>query len=214
MHYVACGLEWRRVRWHLRPWLWIELTGLRLPAKTWRGLEALNFWHLPQEYEERSGGRGYLEISFDSKQPGEDESLIDAEHMWRVAVREGRWFTVELAASANLVSWEDTRPDRLLVTPDGKEERAENAEPDLEFWKKNTEVYLIENIPFGTVEVRVPRNARDAVEFALARAEALIGGLPAPEHIEIMDFSKREKPRSDLSDDLSVVLHFHGEYQD
>jgi hypothetical protein len=72
---------------------------------------------------------------------------------------------------------------------------------------------LIENIPFGTVTVRAPRNARDVESYALARAEELIGGLGEPEHTQVNDHSNYEKAGDDLRRDLYVELHFHGQYQ-
>ena len=38
----------------------------------------------------------------------------------------------------------------------------ERPEPDAEFWKQNAQVYLIEQVPFGVVDVQVPRNCRDS----------------------------------------------------
>ena len=76
----------------------------------------------------------------------------------------------------------------------------------------NAELYLIENVPFGTVTVQVPRNARDPEAHALARARALIG-VDEPEHIEVRDWYEREKPSETLKDDLYVELHFNGFYE-
>ena len=68
-------------------------------------------------------------------------------------------------------------------------------------------------MPFGTVSVRVPRNARDPEAPALARARALVG-VDEPEHIDVTDYFKLEKSSKDLHDDIYVELHFNGFYED
>lgn len=132
--------------------------------------------------------------------------------VWRVAARDGRWFIVELAA---LFDGHQTRRDLqerpVAVTTDGK---TQTAEPDAEFWKKHAAFYLVENIPFGTVTVRVPQNARDPETYALSRAQELIGGLPLPQYVEV---SERREPKKDdvlgVYSDLFVILHFNGYYE-
>jgi hypothetical protein len=133
-----------------------------------------------------------------------------------VAGRENGWLTVELAAFADGPSlMELLKGLPVQVTPDGREERAE---PDLDFWKKNAEIYFVENIPFGTVTVRVPRNVRDPEAYALRRARALIG-VDEPEHIQVHDHLKandriqKECPEN-IRQDVFVELHFNGFYED
>lgn len=96
------------------------------------------------------------------------------------------------------------------MTPDGKEARDE---PNAEFWKKHAELYLVEDVPFGTVTVQVPRNSRDPEAHALARARALVG-VDEPEHIDVTDYHKLEKSSERLHGDIYVELHFNGYYED
>ena len=220
LRYLAAGARWRRVRQWERPSLWIEVNHFRPPADSWTGLERVHYWDLPDEdmsfndyimeYESPAGGiEAHYYPSCGSK---EEEQLELYEVVWRVAARQGRWFTVEMAA---LYDGRDThrevRGQPVVVTPDGKEEQAE---AEAEFWKTHATFYLVEDIPFGTVMVRVPRNARDAEGYAYSRAQELIGGLPLPQHVETLQDTvpKKEDPLG-LSDDLFVTLHFNGYYE-
>ena len=209
LRYEAGGAAWRRVR-H-RPQVWLDLSSFQGPAATWRDLEQLNFWEPDADDEPWAFHRqGFLDFSF---YPRGDEEGIDpatmGDHVWRVAARDGRWFTIELAVLPADFDEEDLEDLPALVTPDG-EEVAASAEPN---WKGVAELYLIERIPFGTVTVRVPRNARDPATYAFARAQELIGGLGEPEKVSISDHSKYEKGDDDLKRDLYVELQFHGRYE-
>ena len=133
-----------------------------------------------------------------------------------MAGRVAGWFTVELAGFADGRSLLDQLTAReVCVTPDGREERTE---PDADFWKKNAELYFVENVPFGVVTVRVPRNARDPEAYARRRAGALIG-VGEPEHVNVRDHlksserHKRDCPEG-IRQDIFVELHFNGFYED
>jgi hypothetical protein len=212
MQYRAAGARWRRVSLWKRPALHVQLSGFRAPA-TWSELERLNFWDPEIEDEEANwNAAGTLDVDY---YPGtaadgrEDAQAHDC--LWRVAAREGRFFTVELAAFASrdaVAEAIDALP--ALVLPDGREARAE---PEREFWQKHGELYLIENIPFGTVTVRVPRNARDPRAHAEARAAALLGARD-PEHVKLTDFTKFDQSNESLHNDLYVEMHFHGYYEE
>ncbi len=134
------------------------------------------------------------------------------EVVWRVAAREGRWFTVEMAA---LYDGRETQRDLrglpVAVTAQAQEEKVQ---ADAEFWKTHATFYLVEDIPFGIVMVRVPRNARNTETYALSRAQELIGGLPLPDHIDVNDGCepKKDDPLG-LADDLFAILHFNGYYE-
>jgi hypothetical protein len=105
-------------------------------------------------------------------------------------------------------------PQETWVLPDGSEERSEpQAEPDADFYRKYAEFYVLENVPFGLVTVKVPRNVRDVEAFAVKRARDLIG-VNEPEHIEVEDLAAghQRKGSERLHADLQVKLHFNGFY--
>ena len=219
LRYIAAGAAWRRVReWH-RPSVWIEVHGFRAPPDSWEGLEHINYWNLPEEnisdedywdYESPAGGiEAYYFPQCGSK---EREQIPLSDVAWRVAARDGRWFTVEMAA---LYDGRETRREleelAVPVTPEGN---ASPEEPDTEFWKKQAGLYLVENIPFGTVMVRAPRNARDPERYAFSRAQELIGGLPLPQYAQTLeDHPWKKEDDSGVRDDIFVTLHFNGYYE-
>ncbi|HEY5232211.1 MAG TPA: hypothetical protein VIK35_01580 [Verrucomicrobiae bacterium] len=217
---VAGGAQWRRVRHWERPSLWLQLSSIKPKLRDWRDLEHLDFWNWEQEEDEPLslfGPGGVLNVDFYPKcgsQEREHSFLNDA--IWRVAAREDGMFTVELAAFADGRSlFEQLTAQEVKVTPDG---RAERDEPDADFWKKNAELYLVENIPFGTVTVRAPRNVSDPETYALRRARALIG-IGEPEHVNVTDHLKageriRQKCPDNIRQDIFVELHFNGFYED
>jgi len=216
---VAAGPEWRRVREWERPTLWLAVNGFKPKLRSWRDLGTLNYWNWEEEMAEDEvfGPSGWLDVAFYPKggSPEGEKSFV-SDGIWRVAGREGGWLTVELAAFADGRSlMELLQGLPVQVTPDGREDRPE---PDLDFWKQNAQIYLLENIPFGTVTVRVPRNVRDAEAYAVRRARALIG-VDEPEHIQVQDFLKiherhPEQCPENIRQDLFVELHFNGYYED
>jgi hypothetical protein len=214
LEYCAGGAIWRRVPSWDRPTVRLDVDGFRGPANSWRELEGLSFWNLrPEEMGtvfNRPGGS--LRVEFNEKAgSAPDISWID-DHVWRVAAREGRWCTVELAGLAEGHLLRDllgTTP--VAVTAGGETERAE---PEAAFWKKNAELYAVENVPFGMVSVRVPRNCRDPESYAIGRAQELVG-VPEPQHLEINDYAKKEVAGfTSHHSDLWVHLHFNGYYED
>lgn len=220
LRYIAAGAAWRRVPEWERPSLWIEVDHFQPPSPGWTALEHACFWDLPEPelsfndyimgYESPAGG---IEAHhYPKRGTEEDEQLELYEVVWRVAARDGRWFTVELAALYDgREIHRQLRELPVIVTPDGKEQRAD---PDAEFWKQHATFYLVENIPFGTVTVRVPRNARDAEAYAYSRAQELVGGLPLPQYIDVHADKVEKKPDPlGLANDLFVVLHFNGYYE-
>jgi hypothetical protein len=221
---VAGGAQWRRVRHWERPSLWLQISSFKPRLRDWRDLEQLNFWNLDDDVDEGGFPRfpppsGCLEVDFFPEScrkdaPHESSFLNDA--IWRVAGRDGGCFTVELAAFAdgrNILG--QLAAQEVKVTPDGREERSE---PDADFWKKNAGLYLVEEIPFGIVTVRVPRNVRAPEAYALRRAQELVG-VGTPEHINVRDHwksSERHKQNcpENIRQDIFVELHFNGFYED
>ena len=123
---VAGGAEWRRVQHWERPSLWLQVSSFKPKLSHWTDLEHLNFWSFEPEEDPPSffGPRGALDVDFYSEgcpEKREHSFLNDA--LWRVAAREGGWFTVELAAVADGQSLLDQLNAReVTVTPDGREE--------------------------------------------------------------------------------------------
>ena len=217
LRYVAGGAIWRRVHEWERPSLWIEVHGFKPHQRHWTDLERMNFWELYDEQEDTidrclSWQGGWLDVNYYPKcDSAEREHSLMTDHIWRVAAREAGFFTVELAGFADGHSiLEAFQKQAVTVTPEGKEERPEM---DADFLKKHAELYLVENVPFGTVTVCVPRNSRDPEAHALARARELVG-VGEPEHIDVTDFSKRAESSENIKDDIYVELHFNGYYED
>jgi hypothetical protein len=209
LRYEATGPAWRRVT-H-RPQVWLEVSSFRPPSGSWKDLENTSYWDLPTEDDWWPfHKRGFLDFSFfpNHAQAEKEISTGIGDHLWRVATREGRWFTVEMALLSD-----DYQPEELETLPALVSPAGEPLEEEALRWKEQAELYLIENIPFGTVYVRVPRNARDVETYAMARAEALIGGLGEPEKIKIIDQLKRQKDDAAAWNEISVELHYHGRYE-
>jgi hypothetical protein len=216
---VAGGTQWRRVHDWERPSLWLQISSFKPKLRDWTDLEHLDFWNFEEDPDSDTfiGVRGALGVDFYPKCGSEEREhsfLNDA--IWRVAGREAGWFTVELAAFAdgqNVLEQLNVR--EALVTAAAREERPE---PEADFWKKHAALYLVENIPFGIVTVRTPRNVRAPETFALRRANELIG-VGEPEHINVTDHLKshersHQKCPANLQQDIFVELHFNGYYEE
>lgn len=216
---VAGGAQWRRVRHWERPSLWLQISSFKPKLRDWRDLELLNFWNLDDDDEAFTypPPGGCLDVDFYPKAGSDarEHSFLN-DVIWRVAGRDGGCFTVELAAFAdgrNILG--QLAAQEVKVTPDGREE---HSEPDTDFWKQNAQLYLVEEIPFGIVTVRVPRNVRDPEAYALCRAQELVG-VSTPEHINVRDhvkMSERHKRNcpENIRQDIFVELHFNGYYED
>ena len=215
MRFVAVGAIWRRVKMWLRPTLCMELSSFKPEGRSWTNLERMDFWNLPDEddddWDEDVPG-GWLDMRFLSGGATKTEQASGvSSSIWRVAAREGRWFTVEIAGfSDGGAIFDELEELPVMVLPDGTELRTE---PDEDFWRKNAELYLMETVPFGTVTVRVPRNVRDVEAYAIGRSRELLS-TGKPECVRVTDFSKRKKPGKSLNEDIYVELHFNGYYED
>ncbi len=215
LFYVAGGAPWRRVDFSDRPMLVLYLPSFRPQLRTWHDLERMNFWNPDRgDDDDLCGPAGWLEIEFTDR-PGmtKPDRSLNLETIWRVAVRDGARFTVELVGCAN--GFNDLRGEMPAVFPMA-------ASPTIrrrsrEYWKGKAELYLVEEVPFGLVTVQVPRNSRDAVGQVLGRAKSLLR-LGEPEHIIVRDFAAQQDqnldPRLRSDGDLYVDLHYHGYYED
>lgn len=203
-HFLAADARWRRVRQDDRPTLELRVNFFEPKVRHWTELERVSFWNLKRR-RRIIPEAGWLETRY---RPGPGEKWMGSaltDHIWRVAKREGRFFTVELAAFAD-----GTDVFRELagiaVTADGEEVPLE---PDEEFWKANAQLYMVENIPLGVVRVEVPRNAGNAEGHACRRAQSLLG-LGAPERAKVCDFAIPAEPFKETGADLHAELYFHG----
>jgi len=212
LHYVAGGAAWRRVKPWKRPALSVGVSGFFRTVRSWKDLERLKFWNRPDQFDDEDDDLGCLDVAYHPQGEGHegDNSLLN-DHLWRMAAREGHWFTVELAGFADGRNFLRSLKQESVVTADGS---AETREPDAEFWKRHASLYLVENVPFGTVTVQAPRNARDVEAYAVRRARELVG-TGEPERIEARDFFKHNPQCSEsIRDDVFVVLHFNGSYEE
>src|SRR6266446_6258084 len=99
-HFLAGGARWRRVRQTDRPSLQLRVCFFEPDVRHWTELERVSFWDLARR-ERMFSEAGWLETRY-RPAPGEnpkDSTLADC--IWRVAKRDGRFFTVELAAFAD-----------------------------------------------------------------------------------------------------------------
>ena len=70
------------------------------PLTHWTDLENINHWELPDAEQADSPKeleRGYLDADYHPGGGGEVELNWLSDHIWRVAARDGGWFTMELA---------------------------------------------------------------------------------------------------------------------
>lgn len=211
LHYVAGGPQWRRVpSWH-RPTLIMENHNFCPRIRHWTELEQVSFWELVPYDQDYDGGTLLTEYTSRETDTTSQTSFIE-DQVWRIAGRDRRWFTLEFAGFMDHDSIRDKVGETPLapVTP-GSQPASGDAETD--FWKANAQLYLIEDIPFGMVTVKVPRNVRDPESYALGRARSMLG-LERPEHMEIADYAKRPNTSELIQGDLYVHLHFHGYYED
>ena len=212
LNFCAGDPIWRRVWQHERPSLEVSVSNFTPPVGSWRGIENFHHWEINRDgiFGERPGG--LLDVRYCPQDlTGAPETTFTNEFIWRVAGRDAGWFTVEFAGVAdgrNLIK--ELGQLAVTVTAEGTEE---HTPPDEDFWRKHSEIYFIENVPFGTVTVTVPRNVRDPEAYALARARQLIG-VDEPEHVNVMDFYRKDKPMTTTTNDVYVELHFNGFYEE
>jgi hypothetical protein len=102
---IEGGPQWRRVEFWKRPSLWLQISSFKPKLRDWTDLEYLNFWSLEEAADDEFallGSRGLLDVDFYPKAGSEErEHSLLSDAIWRVAGREGGWFTVELAAFAD-----------------------------------------------------------------------------------------------------------------
>jgi len=205
-NHAAC---WRRVPWTNRPNIILGLHGFQLPARSWRSMEHLNFWNLSDDDWFVTGAGVDAQFSLDGlHKPISD--LYCGESCWRVVQREGPIFTVEISVLPEGKGLPPPAiPEQILVTADGTEETT-TAKPEDDYLRTEAMLYVVEDVPFGVVTVKVPRNVRDPEAYAIARARQLMLVPEQPEHIAIRDHAPRMKEFRNTAGDLYVALHYHG----
>ena len=209
MHFAATGAQWRRVKLDERPSLNIRLSFYEPNARHWTDLERVAFWN-PDENGRIVGESGWLAVRYNPAPGEEPTNSILRDHIWRVAARDGRFFTIELAAFADGRDFFKELAG-IAVLADGEEEELE---PDEAFWKANAQLYLIDSVPFGIVRVEVPRNIADREMYAQKRAKAMLG-VDAVEHIESWDLADENAGEfKGHEGDIHVQIHYHGYYED
>jgi len=211
LSYVNRAACWRRVPWRERPEVELSLHGFLPPERSWRSLEHADYWDLTdQQWDITRHGWVDLTLCLDGRResPGGGIGLgCD----WRVLKREGAIFTVELSLLPKGYQPPPATEEEILITADGTEE---SADPDDDFRHHPDMIYIIEDVPFGVVTVEVPRNVRDPIAFAIARARTFINAPDQPEQIDIHDFAEPDKAFGRISGDLFVTLHYHGFHSD
>ncbi len=205
--YHAGGPQWRRVPAWRRPSLIIQNFNFRPRIQHWTELEQVTFWSPGDDLHDDSGYL-FTEFSLGPKKTPVETSLF-SDHIWRVAGRDRRWFTLEFAGFINCENFFG-KPEESLVTSTGQ---PASSDGEAEFWKANAQLYLVEDLPFGMVTVQIPRNVRDPQTYALRRTHALLG-LERPEHLEISDYAQSPHGHEFTRGDIYVHLHFHGYYED
>jgi hypothetical protein len=163
LQYIAAGREWRRVKSWLRPTLRLCVYGFRPGVSAWQELEGQCF---ASDEASSNGGALFIETT-NWKRPGADLNV--GSHRLHFVKRHGIWFTTELTA----LDAERTpmRSLAAVVRGDGRESPAAvDPKPDY-----SPGIYVIEDLPFGLVEVAAPANARCPADYAKARARTLTG---------------------------------------
>lgn len=230
LHYIAAGPQWRRVRESGRPRAHLSLSSWEHPGKSWTNLEDCDFTDPDKDLNPEDA---WMPLCFRSKagdlwlhyQEGLEMKPVTIPRMianWKVRERDGHRFLVELAATPGEILMPKEVEEEVLVLPDGTEEAAQDDEHDpTDSWKTHSTIYVMEEVPFGKVTMRVPRNAKSHLDYARKRVRDLLGLTAPPEAYEIHDFLKMmprgeddEPTANEMHDDVYVKMHFYSYYND
>lgn len=206
--YVATGGKWRRVRHSQRPKLDLTVSIFRPCVRRWDEFEHVSFWFREAVLLGKTEPGSLIANYFPKCGLPAEHYFLD-EHIWRVSGRNGRFLTVELAAFGGDSGLADGLAAMLVPTG------ADDAPPlqDADFWKENSQLYLVEEVPFGVVTVQTPRNVADPEAYALGRAKSLLG-LEFPSEVQIVDYVGSRMTCELMHGNFYVHLHFHGFYED
>jgi hypothetical protein len=209
LHYIAAGREWRRVKSWLRPTLRLCVYDFRPTGGQWQHLEGQAF-----NSDEENSGTLFIETT-NACAPRTE--LNCGAYRLQFVRRSGFWFTTELVALPHKREPSLAASSSLNVHSFPFTVPANDAEPNLlsdDEPQGGDSIYVVEDIPFGLVEVAAPCNARCPQQYASARARALLG-LTSPSDFDIgstfaPDPNDGKQSRPVAGADWRVRLH-HGE---
>ena len=163
-HYIAAGREWRRVKSWLRPTLRFTVYGFQPAMDSWEDLEGQSF----SSDESDCGGMLFLEST---RWNVTGDWLNLGAHRLQFVKRRGIWFTTELVASP---TEQRQNPMGSLAMASANSNKA-FSDGAVACELDPAAIYMVEDLPFGLVEVAAPTNSRCPEQYAQARAHALTG---------------------------------------
>lgn len=234
LHYMAAGACWRRVREYERPQVELGVSSWKMKTGKWQELAGIKFWDEEDGLDAAPESApwmprilrwqgGWMDVCYKEGPGMKHELSSEFSVRWQVRERQGARFLVELAADPNGLP-QPPAEERSLVLSEGQEEEEGVAKRELsDFWKQHATMYALEQVPFGKVLVRVPRNVQDVVGYARRRAFELLGVSKAPEAYQVNDFlnfksgtetETEDRAMGGLDDDVYVKLHFNAYHED
>jgi hypothetical protein len=178
LHYIAAGREWRRVKSWLRPTLHFCVYGFQPIIESWHDLNGQSF----DCDKDGNGCAGTLFLE-STRLDVTAEWLNLSTHRLRFVKRTGFWFTTELVAAPmepakagtpNAPSNRRPASKHSLATASVSADES-SFDSSVACELDPAAVYMVEDLPFGLVEVAAPANSRSPQQYAQARARELIG---------------------------------------
>ena len=163
--YIVAGREWRRVKSWLRPTLRFCVYGFQPALDSWQDLEG-------QSFSSEEGGCGGTLFLESTRWDVTGDWLNLCAHRLQFVRRRGFWFTTELVASPA-----EQRPASATSLATASVGGYDGASRDMSIAceRDPDAIYMVEDLPFGLVEVAAPANTRRPEHYAHARANALVG---------------------------------------
>lgn len=218
LEYHAGGAEWLGVDLSQRPHLTVRVGWFQPEVTDWRKLKGVSFWHpMPDDGFLLLPRRGVAEIRLrhPMETPARRLHTDTTAHAFRFMQRDGPFFLMELATLADGTSIYRAEAEDVAV-PVGPDGTPVPVETDEAFWRRvQPQLYLIEEVPFGLVTVRLPHNSRqpEAQAKAIVRRWLNCG---EPDWVEVWNFWEPGKGlRESQTDDwLWIKLHYGGDWRD
>jgi hypothetical protein len=164
-NYIAAGTEWRRVKSLLRPSLRLCIYGFDAAVPCWEDLEGTTYTSEEDPTGEHPSGTLFVDCQ---RMPRRCQNLDFSDYRLRFIRRTGNWFTTELAVYAPAANRAVARESSLPLA--GEIETFTPGEVLDPEWSDEAALYLVEDLPFGLVDVTVPVNARKPETYARAKA--------------------------------------------